>query len=81
MPLVRVTNGIVNFNAGASHAKAKGLTVLDESAYGRDGQPKPVTRANGRPRKPKTSVADQVAEKKAATESADTDNPSSSKES
>lgn len=75
--LVRVRHNDMCFNVGASLAAARGYEVLEESAYGVDGQPRPVTRGNGRPRKPKTSVAEKAAEKKAATESADTDNPSS----
>lgn len=78
--LVRVRHDDMCFNVGAALAAAEGYEVLDESAYGAGGEPKPVTRGNGRPRKTRTSVAEKAAEKKAATESADTANPLSKKE-
>ncbi len=72
MSLVRVRKDDLEFNVGAAHAAAKKLDVLDESAYDHNGQPRPTTRKNGRPVKPKTSVA-EAAEKKAAGSTSATD--------
>ena len=82
MALVRVRKGDLEFNVGTAFAEVHGLEVLDESAW-HGGRPRPVTRKNGRPRKPKVSVAKKAAEKKAAAESAEsasTHNPPSEKE-
>lgn len=71
MSLVRVRKGDVEFNVGAALAEAQGLTVLDESTHGPDGRPRAATRKNGRPRKPKTSVAEAAEKKAAGSKSAD----------
>lgn len=63
--LVRVRVKDQEFNVGRAHAEANKLEVLDEPTHFGDGTLRPVTRAGGRPRKPKVSVA-QAAEKKAA---------------
>lgn len=76
--LVRVRVDDAEFNVGRAYAEARNLDVLAESPYHRDGTPRPVTRAGGRPRKPKVSVA-EAAGKKAAT-SADRINPLPSEE-
>ncbi|KAB2808313.1 hypothetical protein F9L07_22625 [Pimelobacter simplex] len=65
--LVRVRVGDTEFNAGRSDAHRRGLTVLDEPTHTRSGNPRPETRAGGRPVKPKTSVATKAAAKKAAS--------------
>lgn len=74
MSLVRVRKDNLEFNVGAALAEAKGLDVLDESAYDHDGKPRAATRKNGRPRKPQTSVA-SAAEKKAAGSTSADQNP------
>ena len=69
--LVRVRLNGVEKNVGRTFAEANELEVLDEPTRNLDGTLRATTRANGRPRKPKTSVADAAAKKKAAvTESA-----------
>ncbi|HKY58306.1 MAG TPA: hypothetical protein VJL80_09735 [Aeromicrobium sp.] len=75
--LVRVRVDGREFNVGRAYAAAHQLTVLDESAYTRDGQTRPVSREGGRPVKPKVSVA-EAAERKAAksAEQSDTNPPS-----
>jgi hypothetical protein len=63
--LVRVRANGVEFNAGRALAERKNWQVLDgEPTHRPDGRPRPTTRANGRPVKPKTSVAEAAAEKK-----------------
>lgn len=52
---------------GRAFAEAKGLEVLDESHLNPDGSIRRMAKSNGRPMKPKTSVAKKVAEKKAAS--------------
>ncbi|MCD4535643.1 hypothetical protein LRP67_16240 [Nocardioides sp. cx-169] len=69
--LVRVRLDGVEKNVGREFADAYDLEVLDESPYRGDGQLRPTTRKGGRPRKPKTTVADQAAAKKAAAVAAD----------
>ena len=76
MPLVRVRHEGLEFNVGAAHAEANSLEVIDESPRNRDGSLKPVTRLEGRKRKPRVSVAEKAAEKKAG-QSAATTNPDS----
>lgn len=49
-----------------NRAVAEGFEVLDGSPYDANGDVRRPTRANGRPRKKKTSVAKSAAEKKAA---------------
>lgn len=66
MSLVRVRKDNLEFNVGAAHAAAKKLDVLEESAYDHNGRPRPATRKNGRPIKPKTSVDAEVAKEVAA---------------
>lgn len=62
--LVRVrTESGQEINVGRGFAERHDLTVLDEPALRGDGRPRRATRKNGRPNKPKTSVAAQVAEK------------------
>lgn len=61
--LVRVRIGDVEKNVGASFAELFGLEVLDEPTRRPDGSLRPPSRANGRPMKPKTSVADAAAAK------------------
>jgi hypothetical protein len=65
--LVRVRIGNIETNVGRVRAEKADLTILDESPYRGDGRPRRSTRKGGRPRKPKTSVAEKAAEKKAAT--------------
>ncbi|WP_418063159.1 hypothetical protein [Pimelobacter simplex] len=65
--LVRVRVGDTEFNVGRADAERRGLTVLDEPTHTRSGNPRPETRSGGRPVKPKTSVADKAAAKKAAS--------------
>ena len=62
--LVRVRVNGVEKNVGRAHAERHGYLILDESPRKGDGTLRPTTRAHGRPRKPKTSVAEQVAAKK-----------------
>lgn len=69
--LVRVASKGLEFNVGQAYAEANDLTVLDESAYDHNGQPRPVTAKNGRPRKTKTSVAEAAEQKAAGSKSAD----------
>lgn len=61
----------------AARAAAAGWDLLDEPTHNQDGRIRPDTRLNGRKAKPKTSVADAAAEKKAAKSAASTDNPPS----
>lgn len=61
--LVRVRIGDVEKNVGASFAELFSLEVLDEPTRRPDGSLRPPSRANGRPMKPKTSVADAAAAK------------------
>lgn len=77
--LVRVRVEGQEFNVGHAYAVAEGLEVLDESAYDAIGEPRPASRAGGRPAKPRISVAEAAA-KKAAKSAEDTDNPPSEKE-
>ena len=74
MPLVRAHVGDLHINVGQAHAEATGMTVLDESAYRPDGSLRATSRANGRPSKPKTTVAKKAAasKKAAVTEPAPT---------
>lgn len=62
--LVRVRVNGVEKNVGRAHAERHGHTVLDEPTRKGDGTLRATTRAHGRPRKPKTSVAEAVAAKK-----------------
>lgn len=64
--LVRVRINGVEKNVGASFAESHGLNVLDEPTVRGDGTPRPMTREGGRPRKPKTTVAEKATAKKAA---------------
>lgn len=68
--LVRVRFRGVEKNMSRSLAESsEGVEILDEPTTRGDGRLLPTTRANGRARKPKTSVA-KAAEKKAATAAA-----------
>lgn len=64
--LVRVRLDGVEKNVGAAFAEKHGLEVLDEPTARPDGSVRPTTRKGGRREKPKTTVAEQVAVKKAA---------------
>ena len=76
--LVRVRVNDIEFNVGRAYATAHKLNVLDEPTHDRSGNPRPETRAGGRPRKPRTTVAEQAAAKKAAsTADSPTTNPPS----
>lgn len=77
--LVRAVIGDQEVNVGREYAESKGLEVLDEPVYREDGQIRPATRRGGRRAKPKVSVADKAAEKKAAAKNAEPadDNPPS----
>lgn len=64
--LVRVRVGDREFNVGRTFAESNKLDVLkDEPTHLDDGSLRPETARDGRPLKPKTSVAD-AAEKKTA---------------
>lgn len=63
-------------NVSPELAASSGWVVLDEPTHAGDGSPRPPERANGRPVKPKTSVA-EAAGKKAGSSAA---NNSPSKE-
>ena len=64
----------------AIHAASEGWDVLDgEPTHDGSGAILPDTRLDGRPAKPKVSVAQAVTEK-AATSASSTDNPPSNKE-
>lgn len=61
---VRVTNsdGIAEVSVGREFAELVGLDILeDESAHNGDGTVRVETRADGRPVKPRTSVASAAA--------------------
>lgn len=64
--LVRVRIGDIETNMGRVRAEKAGVEILDESARRPDGKLRRDTRKGGRPRKPKTSVAELVAEKRSA---------------
>lgn len=75
--LVRAVIGDREVNVSPEYAKAKGLKVLDEPTARPDGRLRPTTRRNGRPAKPKTSVAEAAAKKAAeSAEVSPTDPPS-----
>lgn len=61
--LVRVRLNGFEKNVGRAFAESNGLEVLDEPTYRNDGAPRGMTRVSGRPRKPKTSVAEAAAAK------------------
>lgn len=67
--LVRVrlenSQGVVEKSVSPLFAEANGLTVLDGPGRSADGRARPTTRANGRPAKKKTSVAEAAAAKEA----------------
>lgn len=72
--LVRAVIGDQEVNVSPEYAESNELEVLDEPTHiGR--RQRPQTRANSRPMKPKTTVADAAAKK--AAKSADTSNPPS----
>lgn len=72
--LVRVRVGDREFNVGRTYAESNDFEVLDdEPTHLDDGSLRPETARDGRPLKPKTSVAEAAEQKKAAaTESAPT---------
>jgi hypothetical protein len=70
--LVRARVGRVEKNVGRKFAQTHGLEVLDEPTTRPDGSLRGQTLRGGRRDKKRTSVAEQVAEKKqAVTEPAD----------
>lgn len=62
--LVRVRDNGFEFNMLRSRAESLDLEILDEPVARRDGTLRRTTRANGRPAKPKTTVAEAAARKK-----------------
>lgn len=75
--LVRVRVGDIEKNMGRSLAEASSdVTVLDEPTKKPDGSLRGETRKDGRPVKPKTTVAKKAAAKKAVTEPARTEGAS-----
>jgi hypothetical protein len=70
--LVRACLGSVEKSVSRGLAERHDLKILDESAYRPDGRIRPTTRVGGRPKKPKTSVAESAAKKKAASRGAST---------
>jgi hypothetical protein len=73
--LVRVRLDGVEKNVGAAFAERLGLEVLDEPTRRADGSLRAPSRANGRPRKPKTSVAEAAAAKKEKAAQPDASTP------
>jgi len=71
--LVRVRIGDTETNVGAAYAKTHDLDVLDEPTVNDDGSRREPTRKGGRRAKPKTTVAQAAAKKKAAVDSAPND--------
>lgn len=72
--LVRVRIGNTETTVGRAHAETKELTVLDdEPIQNRDGSTRVDTRKSGRRRKPRTTVAEAAGKKKAAVDSAPSD--------
>ena len=67
--VARLENGTEK-TVSRGFAEAKGLEVLDEPTTNPDGSPRAATRTGGRRKKPKTSVSQKAAEKKAVTEPA-----------
>lgn len=63
----------------AIHAASEGWEVLDEPSHDRSGAILPDSRLDGRPVKPKVSIASAATEK-AATSAASSDIPTSQKE-
>lgn len=78
MALVRARIDDRSVNVSPEHAEAEGLELLDEPTHFDDGRPRPETRANGRPVKPKTTVAAAAAKKAGQSSAAPV--PPSSKE-
>ena len=70
--LVRARFDGVEKSVSRGLAERHGLEILDEPARRPDGQIRPTTRIGGRPRKPKTSVAEAAAKKQAANPDAST---------
>lgn len=69
--LVRVRVGDREFNVGRTYAESNKLEVLkDEPTHLGDGTPRPETAREGRPLKPKTTVANASGKKAAVIESA-----------
>lgn len=75
--LVRARIGDRAVNVSPEYAEANGLEVLDEPTHGEDGRIRPETRVDGRPVKPKTSVAEAAAAKKKAGQPTAASNPPS----
>lgn len=71
----------LSHTTSALRAEAAGWDLLDEPTHGGDGRIRPDTTIEGRPVKPKTSVAQAATEKKAAKSAANTDTEPSKKES
>jgi hypothetical protein len=62
---VRVSNsvGTAEVSVGREHAESVGLEILDEPAVNGDGTVRVETRADGRPVKPRVSVASAAAKR------------------
>lgn len=79
--LVRARADDVEFTTGRALAVRKGWQILDADPTHRpDGRMRPTTRVNGRPVKPKTSVAEAAVEKKKSTQAAVIESAPSEKE-
>lgn len=78
--IVRARKNGFEYNTGRAQADRDGAEILDESPFDRAGAPRPTTRKKGRPVKPKVSVDQQVAEKKAAKSADQSDTAPSTKE-
>lgn len=66
----RDDKSVVEFNIGRKLAEARGLEVIDSPTHRLNGQPRPFTRLNDRPAKPKKSVDELAAEKGTQTPAA-----------
>jgi hypothetical protein len=66
MAVVRVRNKKIDraWNVGASQAAAKGLEVIDAPTRDSSGRWLGVTRANGRPIKPRQSIDEAAAKRR-----------------
>lgn len=64
--LVRVRDNDVEFNTTRALAKKRDYEVLDEPTHRPDGRPRPTTRRDSRPVKPRTTVSAEAAKKNKA---------------
>lgn len=70
--LVRVRLNGVEKNMGRALAEtSEGVEILKDATHSPDGRPRGETRADGRRRKPRTTVAKSASAKKAAAVAAD----------